>query len=355
MRAARVARGSFRPAPASARPAPTLVPSPAARPPAVLFLESSFRSLSVAGDTGSDPQLARPMFSVRLERALSGRESLADLASKVHLMRSFSAASPARRDGARSLLCGAPMRLAPRFGDRIGLLGHDLGLPGCSPGAAHASWVCPRRSLSTASKVPRATEPAALPSIDQRKIVDMPFVDRDEEAFELAMHNIENAFYAGKKKGMKPTLVSSSQLFGAGKSAMGANAVARVRGSKELRERLVTSLKPSLSIDHQTAVQLVEDYANAVTVVIDLGQQFGTQHARTLGALLARQLHSALEQQVQDKNAWAKLDPLVTSSEALLHEFHKQISRNVFIHFDEVRKLDCHTIVTCVCVSCVSV
>lgn len=249
-------------------------------------------------------------------------------------MRGFSA-TPARCDGAqRSLLYGASMSLAPRFGDQIG---NDVG----QQLSAKSPWWPPRRSLSTASKVAPATEPVILPDITKRELLasGMPFVDRDDEAIEIANHNISNVYFARTKEIEKPTLVSSSQLFGAGKTAMGANAVARVHNSEVLRKRLVTLLKEILGAKNEaTLQQLVDDYANAVTVMIDLSQPHATPHVQSLNAFLVCQLHSTLGQhpKLKDKDAWAKLDPRVTFFSSLLQEFHEQTGRNVFIHIDEV-------------------
>ena len=116
LRAARVARGSHPATPASTKPAPLRVPSPTARPPAVVrAVPSSPGPLSVAScPYSSAAQLALPMFSGRLERALCRREPLDNLACKAHLVRDFSA-DPARLNGAqRSLLSGAPVPLALR-------------------------------------------------------------------------------------------------------------------------------------------------------------------------------------------------------------------------------------------------
>lgn len=347
LRAARVAHPATS---ASARPAPLRVPSPTARLPAPLVRAAppSLGPLSVAsaGRNGGAAQLALPTLSAHLaERALCGRESPSDLAHEAPLLHGFSAV-PTRRNGAQwPPLFGASVSLALRPRASLG--------DGISRGRSCSGWL-PRRGFSSSDSaegsatyenpVPPTPTPALEPpkKPEARVIKSLPFVDRDEEAFEIAWRTIHNVFMARTGDKRKVTLVTAGQLYGAGKTLMGENAVARVAekttAGTALRRRIAEELKARTGLSQQETEDLVNEYANAVTVFIDL-KDVVVSGAQNMEGLLIRELRKRLGDcaEIKDKDAWDRLTADGANRfETIVDTFKQQSGRNVFIHIDEV-------------------
>lgn len=168
-------------------------------------------------------------------------------------------------------------------------------------------------------------EDATLLPRASRAIGALAFVDRDSEAYTIALANLRNK----KRRADKPTLVTAGQLYGAGKSKMGEHAVDRIRVTKELQLKLVKEGKQEASD--------VEDYANAVSITVDLSK-YSADTFSTLEMYLAYALYASIRKSEKHKPAgWPVEVPSFAEPLAGVAElFIKLSERSLFIHWDEV-------------------
>ncbi len=156
-------------------------------------------------------------------------------------------------------------------------------------------------------------------------------MDRDVEAFQIARANLRNKCQTTSEH---PTLVTAGQLYGAGKTQMGMHAVACVRASQEeengIWSRLVSDGK------NQAAV---EDYANAVTVLVDLSIHSPDELSNFsiyLGFALYQSIRTGEESNKLLK--WPYIAPydFKHGVNSVYQLFIEETKHSIFIHWDEV-------------------
>ena len=188
-----------------------------------------------------------------------------------------------------------------------------------------------QRYATSGSSSPAATHvnPTPLPLASEgRAIKKLAFVDRDQEAYTIALANIRN-----KTNIDKPVLVTAGQLYGAGKTEMGRRAVERVRISKELQRKLAEEGK-------QTAAD-VEDYVRAASVTVDLSH-YPPGSFNALEDYLAKALYDSICLSDHVPTGWPKTFPKWDLPlRGVVDLFVQLTGRSLFIHWDEVRASSC--------------
>ncbi len=155
----------------------------------------------------------------------------------------------------------------------------------------------------------------------------MAFVDRDTEAYRIASANLCNKCLDTSEP---PTLVTAGQLYGAGKTQMGMHAVARVHESQAIRNRLMS--------DGEEAAA-VEDYVNAVTVLVDISTCASSELSDFdvyLGYALFQSIRGGRKS--HSLVAWPDIFPkdFTYGVHTVCKMFIAEAKRSIFIHWDEV-------------------
>ncbi len=195
---------------------------------------------------------------------------------------------------------------------------------------ARARLALPSRASSARSYSVATAVAAATASQEDENDFDITeslyFVDRDDEAYQVAVVNLKNQT-AGKAH---RTLVVAAQMFGAGKTELGKNAVARAALQ---RHRLKAF-----------PADVVEAYLGAVTVSFRL-DEYQPEDGQTFAKYIASVLRDAITETARENPSeewaqkalaihWSKV-PL--KAKAVVSAFQASTGRGLFLHFDEVR------------------
>lgn len=158
------------------------------------------------------------------------------------------------------------------------------------------------------------------------------FVDRDDEVYQVAVANLKNQTTSTLAH---KTLVVAAQMFGAGKTELGKNAVARAALQ---RHRLKAF-----------PANIVEAYLGAVTVSFRLDNYrppAGLTLDGYLASLLCKAITAAATKNQSDEWAQKALavdwSTALGSAEEVVSTFLASTNRGIFLHFDEVRDKEPH-------------
>lgn len=208
-----------------------------------------------------------------------------------------------------------------------------------SSSSTHYAAELPAAFSSPVRTLPKKAQERKAPlQRSLRTIGALAFVDRDDEAFLVALVNLRNKRASVSEQ---PVLVTAGQLYGAGKSQMGKHAVARVRETRGQEGGVWSRL-----LDAQEDDADVMDYAKAVTVSVDLRNYSPSGLLRLdvyLGYALyeaIRALQSSLSGTGKLLISWPALDRSNFTSgidEVVRRFIQETMGRSIFIHWDEVR------------------
>jgi len=163
------------------------------------------------------------------------------------------------------------------------------------------------------------------------------FVGREEEAYTIALRNIANKVKAIDRDVATEHLhlVTSGQMFGAGKSQMGVRAVARAN-LPDVKERLMAKF-PS-----PAERQILHEYLNAITITVHLQE---TSADKDASPTIAHYLADALRLAIVDASAREGCAALCAINwegvparcEDILAKVCEHTRRAIFVHWDEAR------------------
>jgi hypothetical protein len=159
----------------------------------------------------------------------------------------------------------------------------------------------------------------------EEPIAALAFVDRDDAAVDLAFYNLNN-----KRPDIdKPTLVTSGQMYGSGKTEMGRHAVDCIREKPSLQKQLESFGCKSSEI---------KDYMEAITVCVDLQNFVETHKFQTLAEYLGHALHTSICQKKISNLKWTTIRPQewTDSVVTVVNNFVAESNQSIFIHWDEV-------------------
>lgn len=171
----------------------------------------------------------------------------------------------------------------------------------------------------------------------------LAFVGRAEEAFTIAEININNKVIAASLIREHPTLVNAAQMFGAGKTQMGIQAVARaMRNDVQTRLRTV----------FRSRDDLVTAYLSSVVITVGLHEGAASRCAQqNPAAPFPAVLHATVTAEAATRKdsseateSWAKeilKSPKWASVShdfnSICNTFYDVTKRWLFVHWDEVR------------------